>query len=906
MKNHWYFWDKKSLFGHLKTRNFGLSQEEAELRLKEYGPNKLPEAKAESVFLIFLRQFQSPLIYILLGAGLLVLLTKEFVDAVAIFFILLFNAVVGTFQEGKAQNTLSALKKMTETKTSVLRGNKEKIIFDRELVPGDIIILKEGEKVPADARVIESTGLKVDEAILTGESVPVHKISKSLKKEVNSAETLPLAEQTNIIFKGTNIVAGSGRAVVVATGLATAIGQISKEIVALDTEVPLKANIRYLSKLIIVFVCIFTLIIFLLGLISGYTPREMFAIVVSVAVSSIPEGLPVVVTLVLASGVLRMSKRKALVKKLQAVETLGETKIIAVDKTGTITQNELMVQKVFIGGIDYQVKGAGYEPSGSIHQFRRNLGEESWQKINGKILDDRGLALAGEISALSSNAILVYSAEKKDWQITGDPTEAAMSVFAQKLGYHQEELEKNLSKIKELPFDYKTKIHALLYKKEGKPFLFVTGAPEEVLARCRFFRQKDGSLPMALEIKEKLKNKVVSMSQEGLRVIALAWSEKPLDNLEEEKIKDLTFIGFLGMRDTLRAEVLRSVKETEEAGIKVVMITGDHRLTAKAVAKEAGIFKKGDEVLSGEEIEKLNKNVLADRLAKVSVFARVTPEHKLKIIEAYRQRGDIVAMTGDGVNDAPSLVAADLGVAMGGIGTEVAKEAADIVLLDDNFKTIVAAVEEGRNIYRTIKKVVLYLFSTSAGEILTIIMALILQYPLPILAAQIIWLNLVTDGFLAVALALEPKEEGLLKGSFKRPKKHLIDLTMFIRVLVMAVPMMLGTLFLFRGYINDGDMTKAWTISLTTLAVFQWFNVWNCRHETKSIFRLNPFSNKYLVGTTLFVIMLQLMAIYTPLMQKFLRTAPLEASEWLKILAVGLSIILFEEIRKLIYRLRRD
>src|SRR3972149_5120561 len=350
MRNYWYFWDKKSLFRHLKTRNSGLSQEEAELRLKEYGPNKLPEAKVESVFLIFLRQFQSPLIYILLGAGLLVFLTKAFVDSAAIFFVLLFNAVVGTFQEGKAQNTLLALKKMTETKTSVFREKKEKIIFDRELVPGDIIILKEGEKIPADARVIESTGLKVDEAILTGESVPVHKISKFLKKE-DSLETLPLTKQTNIIFKGTNIVAGSGWAVVVATGPKTAIGQISKEMVALDTEIPLKANIRYLSKLIVFFVVILVLIIFLLGLISGYTPREMFAIVVSMAVSSIPEGLPVVVTLVLASGVWRMSKRKALVKKLQAVETLGQTKIIAVDKTGTITPNELMVQKAFIGGM---------------------------------------------------------------------------------------------------------------------------------------------------------------------------------------------------------------------------------------------------------------------------------------------------------------------------------------------------------------------------------------------------------------------------------------------------------------------------------------------------------------------------------------------------------------------------
>jgi Ca2+-transporting ATPase len=813
----------------------------------------------------------------------------EIIDGSIILAVLFFNAIVGTVQEGKAQNTLLALKKFVETKATVLREGKEPIISDSEVVPGDIILLQEGEKVPADARIIAATNLKIDEAALTGESEPVHKISDVLEKT-----DLPIAEQKNMVFKGTHILTGNGKAVVVATGIETVIGKISKEIAAIDTEIPLKTNIRYLSRLIIITVASISAFLFLLGIVSGKKVREIFTIVVSLSVSIIPEGLPIVMTLVLATGVWRMSKRNVLVKKLQAVEALGQARIIAVDKTGTITKNEMVLQKVYVDGKFFDVGGVGYEPKGEI-------------RYENKIIDPPNhpeLLLTGKIAAFCANARVMFSEEEKVWHVAGDPTEAAMLVFASKLGFHKDDLERDSPIIGEIPFDYKLKYHATVHQQDGQKFLSVVGAPEIILGLSQKIWRAGKSQYLSNEEKQKLESVFLSMSQEGLRVVALAESRDVPEILAPREIKSLTFVGFFGMKDTLRPEVKEAMQKAVSAGIRVVMITGDHKVTAQAIAKEAGIYRDGDIILTGQDIDALSDAELSEKLAKTSVFARVTPEHKLRIIKAYKARGEIVAMTGDGVNDAPSLVAADLGVAMGRISTEVAKEASDIVLLDDNFGSIVSAVEEGRSIYKTIKKVVLYLFSTSVGEVFTITGALFLGYPLPLLGAQIIWLNFVTDGFLDVALAMEPKEEGLLRGNFERPKKYLVDKLIAQRIFVMAIPMMVGTLFLFKKYFEN-DLTKAWTISLTTLAVFQWFNAWNCRHESKSLFQMNPFSNKFLVWATLIIISLQLLAVYHPLMQKFLRTSPLEFSEWLLIIPVAASIILVEEIRKFFYRRRR-
>ncbi len=906
MKPAWHTKTISSIFIELRSDEHGLEKEEAARRLQEHGPNKLPEAKVDSVLVIFLRQFQSPLIYILFAASMVVFAMGETIDGSIILAVLLFNAVVGTIQEGKAQNTLLALKKFVETKATVLREGKELIVLDSEVVPGDIIILQEGEKVPADARIIAATNLKIDEAALTGESEPIHKIADTLDRV-----DLPTAEQKNMIFKGTHILAGSGRAIVVATGFETLIGKISKEIAAIDTEIPLKTNIRYLSRLIIITVASISTLLFLLGIVSGKSVKEMFTTVVSLSVSIIPEGLPIVMTLVLATGVWRMSKRNALVKRLQAVEALGQARVIAVDKTGTITKNEMVIQKVYVDEKFFEVGGIGYEPKGEIKRENKII----------EPLNHPELLFAGKIAAFCVNARVMFSEEEKVWRVAGDPTEAAMLVLAQKLGFHKDDLERESPLVSEIPFDYKLKYHATIHKTDGKKFLTVAGAPEVILGLSQKIWRGGKSYHLSDEEKQELESIFLSMSQEGLRVIAFAESHdgpktprlRPTfaeaiagkqgfgGQVKPETISNLTFVGFFGMKDALRPEVAEAMQKAASAGIRVVMITGDHKVTAQTIAEEAGIYQDGDTILTGQDIDAFSNAELSGKLSRTSVFARVTPEHKLRIIKAYEARGEIVAMTGDGVNDAPSLAAADLGVAMGKIGTEVAKEASDIVLLDDNFGSIVSAVEEGRSIYKTIKKVILYLFSTSWGETLTITGALLLGYPLPLLPAQIIWLNFVTDGFLDVALAMEPKEEGLLRGNFERPKKYLVDKLMVQRMFIMAAPMMIGTLFLFKGYFEN-DIAKAWTISLTTLAVFQWFNAWNCRHESKSIFQINPFSNKFLVGATLIIISLQLLVIYNPLMQKFLRTAPLELSEWLVIVPIASSIILVEEIRKFFYR----
>ena len=886
MARPWYSFTLEKTFEKLESSDRGLSLEVASERLKQYGANSLPEEKPHSKLRLFLSQFQSPLIYILLAASGVVFAMGETIDGSIILAVLLFNAIVGVIQEGKAQNTLLALKKFVETNATVLRDGKEFIIPDRELVPGDILILQEGERIPSDARVILSQSLKIDEASLTGESEPIYKNTEVLERN-----DLPTAEQKNMVWKGTNIVSGNGRAIVVATGLGTVIGGIAKQISTIDTEIPLKANIRYLSRAIIVTVFVISAVLFTVGILSGHSVKEMFTTVVSLSVSIIPEGLPIVMTLVLATGVWRMSKRNALVKKLQAVEALGQARVIAVDKTGTITKNELVIRKAWTDGYLFEIGGIGYEPKGEI-----KLDENIVNSAN-----HNELLYLGKVASLVASARLLYAEEAKEWRIAGDPTEAAMLVFAEKIGFHKDDLLREAPLISEIPFDYKLKYHATVHQTEGNLLLTVAGAPETILALCTEIRRDGKNHPLSKNEKDKLEMTFIRMSEEGLRVIAVAVRHEAPKQLKTEAIHSLSFVGFFGMQDTLRPEVKGAMQRAKDAGIRVVMITGDHKITARAIAKEAGIYQDGDTVLTGDEIEKMYDVELADKLASTTVFARVTPEHKMQIINAYKKRGEIVAMTGDGVNDAPSLVAADLGVSMGKIGTEVAKEASDIVLLDDNFGSIISAIEEGRSIYKTIKKVILYLFSTNTGEVLVISVALFLGYPLPILAAQIIWLNFVTDGFLDVALAMEPKEEGLLSGRFEHPKKYIVDSLMIQRMAVMALPMMIGTLFLFSQHFET-DIAKAWTISLTVLAAFQWFNAWNCRSENKSIFSMDWFSNKYLVGATFVVIALQIAAIYAPVMQKILRTVPLELSEWLLIIPVAASVIVAEELRKFFYR----
>ena len=894
---NWHKQDKEDVFDILKTNIEGLSEEEVQIRLKQDGFNELQEKKPDSYLFIFVRQFFNPLIYILLVAVVVMIVLGEYLDAGVVGVVLILNALIGAFQEGKAQDTLLALKKMQPSESVALRDGREKVVPARELTVGDIVILNDGDQVPADCRILQSTNLLIDESALTGESTPVEKNSEVIK-----AEKIQIADMSNMVFKGTFIVRGHARVVVVATGLKTEVGKISKELTGLDTAMPLKAKIDKLTKFIIAIVGGVIGVFFVIGVLYGYEVSEMFLVAVAVAVSVIPEGLPVVITLVLATGVWRMSKQNALVKKLQAVEALGQATLIAVDKTGTITKNELMVSHLFIDDKDYEVTGDGYSRDGEIKLNETKIEFKKYPAI----------LLMGRIATFCANAQTVYLEDKKVWKVTGDPTEAALLVLGEKLGFKKDNVESKEPLIAEIPFDSKLKYHATLHQTAGGDFATVVGAPEVVIEKAESIWAEGGSVALTEKEKEDLSEKVVQLSAQGLRVLAISYNAQAGKNLNSDNLPPLTFLGLVGMQDVVRTEATSAILEAKEAGVKVVMITGDHRVTAEAIATSVGIFTAGDKVVEGWQLEEATEKDLPKLVEKATVFARVSPAHKMSIIKAFKSRGEVVAMTGDGVNDALPLVAADLGIAMGKIGTEVAKEAGDIILLDDNFSSITKAMQEGRAIYQTIKKVVLYLLSTGIGEMLAILGAVILGWPLPLLATQIIWLNFVTDGFLVVAFAAEPKEKDILKHSFSKSDSNLLDRLLLGRMFLMGSVMTVGTLFLFRGYIdpsinynilNNGELVKAWTISLTTLAVFQWFNVWNCRSENRSIFSQNPLSNLYLVGATVLVVGLHLAIVYIPVLQNIFHTTGLNLTEWLIILAVASSIIVVEEIRKLIFRL---
>ncbi len=879
----------EEIYNKLGTNTQGLFSPEANLRLEKYGPNKLAEPPKKTILNIFIEQFKSPVIYILLFASLVIYFMGDTVDALIILAVLVLNAVVGTFQEGRAQNTFSALQKMVQTQATVLRDKREVVLIDEHIVPGDILILKEGDKVPADARIISQTALTVDESAFTGESRPVSKTLDIINSTISSP-----ADQKNMLFKGTYIVSGFAEAVAIATGKETYIGILSAKLANVETDVPLKVSIKKLSKFMIISVLFIVIIIFFLGLYRGMELREIFSTSVAVAVSVIPEGLPIVVTIILATGMRRMSKHNALVKNLQAVEALGQARVIAVDKTGTVTFNQMMLQNLYTDGTFYEITGAGYEPKGDVLKDGQPL----------EVLNHTDILLAGKIASLNSLASVAYLEEEKEWRrLSGDPTEAALLVFSEKIGFHRDELIREYPLTFEMPFTSETKYHMTLHSSEGGLAIFATGAPEVIISKSTHIWSDGKSVPMTDEKIGNLQKAISDFSKKGLRVIALAIRLDISLEVELSASSDLCFVGIVGMSDGIRNEVHDAVTHAQEAGVKVVMITGDYADTAQAIATQAHIFKEGDVVLTGKDLNEKSQKEILKLLPKVTVFARVSPDDKLRIIELYRANGQIIAMTGDGVNDALSLAAADLGVSMGKGGTEVAKEASDIVLLDDNFGSIVTAIEEGRNIYQSIQKVILYLFSTGIGEVLTLVVGMIIGYPMILIASQIIWLNFVTDGFLVVALSLEPKEKNLLdKNTLNQTSGLLISKSMLIRMVIMGTVMMVGSVLMFLVYLPQGAL-KAGTIVMTLLAIFQWFNAWNCRSKSSSAIGKNMFQNKALVGSLVIVILLQCLAVYNPFFQKILVTTPLALNEWLMLCGVALSVVLVDDIFKFVTRL---
>ncbi len=824
----------------------GLNSEQTTENLKKFGPNVLASKRKETIVDIFTRQFKSPLIYILLLAAFLVFSLGQKADSLVVLGVVMVNAVIGTFQEGKARNSLERLRDLTKRKALVRRNGKETLITSEEVVPGDILILREGDRVAADGRVIIATSLTIDESALTGEAYPVAK-----NDLVISGKNLTVGDQRNMVFSGTSISAGYGEAMVVATGLESELGKISKGLMETSTvPLPLSQKVNKLTYFIALAVFGIAATVFLLGVLRGIPAVEIFAAVVGLSVSIIPEGLPVVVTIVLAGGVWRMAKAKAVVRQMAAVEAMGNADVLLVDKTGTITTGEMIIKEVHLDGTRFDVSGNGYEPVGEIKK------DPKLQKIL-------------ELSYLSLKADIIL--EEGVWKPLGDSTEAAIAVLCRKAGLSKNALAKRYQTVDAKPFD-STKRYLTATFKDGKDTWFVyIGAPEFLVNE--------------LKIDHNLSGDYKGLAARGMRVVGIA--------VYGPKRGELYAYALAAISEEIRPNVSTSISDAKKAGFKIAMMTGDYPETAKAIAQKVGIFAQGDEALSGTDLEKLSEEELRDCIGKVSVFARITPGHKLRIVNAFKYRGYTVAMTGDGVNDAPALQAANLGIGLGG-GTQVAQDASDIVLLDDNFETIVAAINEGRNIYRTLKKVILYLFSTSLGEVFVISLSVLIGLPLPLVAVQIIWLNFVTDGFLDISLAQDPPENNGFVG--KQKAGDLVDKSMIRRMILMGVSMLIVTLpiFYFSGY--DRSLT------LLTLSVLQWFNVLNVRSEKTSVFKLTLTNNRFLMGAIVLVFILQIFAIQTPWGNSFLHTRPLPISFWLVAFLAGSIIIWVEEGRKYVAR----
>ncbi len=882
---NWYQLDASEVVKQLNTHDDGLSDDEAALRLKQYGPNQLIEEERISRIAILIHQFTSPLIYILLIASVVTFFLHEYIDTGVILAVVILNAVIGYIQEYKAEESVRALKKMVVPTARVLRDGKEHEVKSEGLVPGDIVLLASGVKVPADIRLINTIELKVDEAMLTGESLPAEKNTDLLKEK-----NLTPGDQRNMAFMGTAVVTGRAKGVVVETGIKTLLGQIAKDVTEVEVaKSPLQAKLEGFARFIAIVVSIFTVLMFFIGIMMGKEASEMFMVAVATAISAIPEGLPVAVTIAMAIGVNRMARRNAIIRKLTAVETLGSTTVIGSDKTGTLTKNEMTVRFIYDGESVYEVTGSGYEPEGEIFTEGGRV----------DVKKAKNLMTVLRIGMLC-NESNIYE-EEGLYKVDGDPTEGALIVSAMKAGLNPEEEHERYPQDGIIPFESERGYMATLHRHDGKGVIFAKGAPEKVLDMCTESLGND-----ALK-RQDILDTAHRFAKEGMRVLALAY-KKADDNVTDIAHRDvegtLTWVGLQSMIDPYRPEALEAIEGCRGAGIRVIMITGDHPVTAKAIAHSLRITE-GEKVVTGRELEGMSDEELYNNVQEVAVYARVSPEHKLRITQQLLKHGEVVAITGDGVNDAPALKAANIGIAMGRTGTDVAKEASDAVLTDDNFSSIFAAVEEGRVVYNNIRKVVLFLISCGFGELLAIIGTLTVGLPIPYITAQILWLNLVTNGLQDVALAFEPGEKGILKQPPRNPHEGIFSGILARRTILMGVVLAAGTLFTFIHALNDGvPLERARTIALTTMVFFQFFQAFNCRSERESIFTMSPLGNPFLFFSVIAAFFAQLAVLYVPTLQYIFRTVPLTIGEWLEICIVTLSIVIVVELDKL--RLRRS
>lgn len=897
-KDGWYNKEVQEVFRELATSELGLSEDEAKKRLEAYGPNELEKEKRNAWFIILVNQLKNPLFIVLIAAALISFYVGKTIDTVVIFGVIILNTLIGFFQEYKAETALEALKSMSAPEAQVLRNCQEKgscietRLKAREIVPGDIIILSAGDKVPADARLFEAANLEIDESSLTGESTPVRKTTDPLP------EPAPIADRINLVFSGTAVTNGRGKAIVFATAKQTEMGKIADIIKTTEkAETPIKKRTLDLSRKLAIFALLASGLTLVIGVLRGFDFVEIFLFSLATAVSAIPEGLPTVITLTLAIAVNRMAKRSVIIRKLQAVDTLGSATVICTDKTGTLTTNQMTAKKIFADKKTIEITGVGYEPTGRFEQAGTPI----------DLKDSKTFTQLFYAAVLCNDSRLRRHQINGGyrWEIQGDPTEGALIVAATKAGYEEDVLEEKMRRIDEIPFNSKVRYMVTFNRTSSTEVTaYCKGAPEAILKMCTKIIENGNEKELTQQAKDEILKNNYEMANEALRVLAFAY--KTIKNKDLEAIKEkiqkgqpeLIFIGLIGMIDPPRAEAKQAVELCEKAGIKVIMATGDHKLTAQAIAKELGIMKADSKVFTGSELDEIDDSKLDSLINEIAVFARVSPAHKYRIVESLRRKGHIVAMTGDGVNDAPGLKAAEIGIAMGITGTDVAKETADMVLTDDNFASIVNAIEEGRVIFDNIRKVVKYLISTNTGEVVTILAALILLAGAPLILApvQILWINLVTDGLLVIPLALEAKEGDVMYKPPRKSEEKTINRDIVLNVIYVSAFMAIGTIAIFS--FNIQNAIHAQTLAFATMTFFQVFNSLNCRSQTKSIFKLGIFTNRYLLLAIIASVMLQIAAISIPALQTALGTTVLSLQDWLIVVLISSSVLIADEVRK--------
>ena len=900
----------------------GLSDHEARERLQQEGSNELPEAPPPSLLRLFFSQFTSVIVWVLMGAAILSGLLEDWLDAAAILAIVLLNGVLGFVQEFRAERSLAALRNMSVATARVVRDGIARSIPAVQLVRGDLILLEAGDRIPADARLIYQTNFQTQEASLTGESTPVQKHASLIAGSV-----VPLAERTNMAFMGTVAVSGKARALVVATSVHTELGRIAsmiqKATEAERAETPLQRRLEQFGYTLLWLALAVVAVVFGLGFLRGEPPVLMLLTSVSLAVAAVPEGLPAVVTITLALGVTRMVRRHALIRKLPAVEALGSATVICSDKTGTLTKNEMTVTKLFAGGRVFDVTGEGYEPMGEIREKSSELKVLS-SELSGKGINLRSdnaelktqnsapQSLAPGLREMLTAAVLCNGAtlrkENGTWQVIGDPTEGALLVAAAKAAITSETLGSSYGFLGEVPFDPERKMMTVVRCTADGPVAYVKGAPDLLLRHCTHQLAMDGTAePITESIREAILDANASFAHQALRVLAMArrrldW--EPAVYRAQELEDRLVFLGLAAMKDPLRPEAKEAVQACHDAGIQTVMITGDHKDTATAIAEELRGVKESIRSLSGMELDRLSDDELNQAVEQVAVYARVSAEHKLRIVKAWKARGAIVAMTGDGVNDAPAVKEADIGVAMGVTGTDVTKEAADMVVTDDNFASIAAAVEEGRGIFDNIRKTIHFLLSCNVSEVLVMFFATLIGLPLPLLPIQILWMNLVTDGFPALALAVDPKAPDLMKRPPRRPEDRLLDggtLWAIGAQGIMLSAIALGA-FAYSLYGLHQEVEQARTVTFTVMVFAQLVHAFNCRSRWLSLFQLGVGTNRTLVCAFFLSLVVQVALLTVPAAAQIFKVAAVPIEDWLLMGAMGFLPFLIVEATKLLQK----